>query len=436
MLFVLRSSWALLLGMMLLMVGNGLQGTLLGVRGAIEGFSTFEMSVIMSAYFVGFLGGSRLAPEMIRRVGHIRVFAALGSIISAVLILYPTIANPISWTLLRVMIGFCFSAVYVTAESWLNNAATNETRGQALSLYMITQMVGIVSAQGLLVLGDPSGYVLFVVLSVLVSVSFAPILLSVTPTPAFETTKPMSLREVFHVSPLGCVGVFLMGWVYSAMFGMAAVYGTAAELSVAQISLFVASFYLGGLFLQFPIGWISDRIDRRLLILTVAAIGAGAAVLGLVGGSIFTLLVVAAFLFGGMSNPLYALLIAYTNDFLEPEQMAAAGGRLIFINGVGAIGGPLVVGAMMDAAGPSGFFLFLAVLMSGLSGYAVYRMTRRPAPRTQDTGSYAPVLPSATPVAVELAQEVFADTAQEEQDQTLPPRREAGGEGRAKEESR
>jgi MFS family permease len=131
---VLGSAWALLLGLCLLMVGNGLQGTLLGVRGNLEGFSTFEMSIVMSAYFLGFLGGSRMAPEMIRRVGHVRVFAALGSFISAVLILYPAFAHPVAWTLGRVVIGFCFSGVYVTAESWLNNAASNENRGKALSL--------------------------------------------------------------------------------------------------------------------------------------------------------------------------------------------------------------------------------------------------------------------------------------------------------------
>jgi MFS family permease len=145
---VLGTSWALLLGIGLLMVGNGVQGTLLGVRGAIEGFTTFEMSVVMSAYFVGFLGGSRLAPELIRRVGHVRVFAALGSLISAVLVLYAAVPDWIAWTLLRVLIGFCFSGVYVTAESWLNNAATNETRGQTLSLYMIVQMLGVIAAQG------------------------------------------------------------------------------------------------------------------------------------------------------------------------------------------------------------------------------------------------------------------------------------------------
>lgn len=410
---VLRSSWALLLGMLLLMVGNGLQGTLLGVRGAIEGFSTLELSIVMSAYFAGFLGGSRMAPDMIRRVGHIRVFAALGSMISAALVLFPVLTDPISWTVLRVIIGFCFSAVYVTAESWLNNAATNETRGKALSIYMVVQMAGIVSAQGLLVLGDPSGYTLFIVLSVLVSLSFAPILLSVTPTPAFETTKPMSLREVLTVSPLGCAGIFVMGGVYSAMFGMSAVYGTEAGLGLGQISIFVASFYVGGLLLQYPIGWISDRMDRRVLILAISVLAAALAVVAVLGGGLFWLLLTAAFLFGGMANPLYALLVAYTNDFLEHEQMAAAGGRLIFINGVGAIFGPLAVGAIMGAIGPSGYFIYLAVLMATLAVYAVYRMTVRPAPSSDETGSYAPVMATTSPVAMEWAQEAFIEAAQE-----------------------
>ena len=421
MLYVIRSSWPLLLGMLLLMVGNGLQGTLLGVRGDIEGFSTFWMSVIMSAYFLGFLGGSQMAPDLIRRVGHIRTFAALGSVISAVLILYPAIADPIAWTLLRVVIGFCFSAVYVTAESWLNNSASNETRGQALSLYMIVQMSGLVAAQGLLVLGDPSGYLLFVVLSVLVSLSFAPILLSVTPTPAFETTEPMSFLEVFHLSPLGCIGIFVMGAVYAALFGMSAVYGTQSDLSLAEISLFVGAIYVGGLLLQFPIGWISDRMDRRVLIAGVAAIGTVAAISAIYSSS-FYLLLIAAFAVGAMANPLYALLLAHTNDFLEPDQMAAAGGRLLFINGVGAVTGPLIVGALMGWFGPKGFFLYLAVLMAGLATYAGFRMTRRPSTATEDTISYAPVLASASAVAVEVAQEVFAEATQDElEEASLPP---------------
>ncbi|MBQ0751506.1 MAG: MFS transporter [Roseovarius sp.] len=410
---VLSGAWALLLGMMLLQVGNGMQGTLLGVRGALEGFSTYEMSVVMSSYFVGFLFGSRMAPEMIRRVGHVRVFAALGSMISAVLILYPTITEPWAWSIGRVLIGFCFSGVYVTAESWLNNSATNATRGKALSLYMIVQMIGIVSAQGLMVLADPSGYVLFVIPSVLVSLAFAPILLSVSPTPAFGTTKPLSLRQIMKISPLGCVGMLLTGGVFAAQFGMAAVYGAEAGLSVGQISAFVASFYVAAVVAQYPLGWLSDRMDRRKLIAAVS-LGTGiGAVIGMVLGDNFWFLLLAAFVVGGTSNPLYSLLIAYTNDFLAHEDMAAAAGGMVFINGLGAIAGPLMVGWMMGVMGPGGYFLYIAVLMFAMVAYAIYRMTQRKAPAVRETDRYMPVSPSSSPMAVEFAQEYAIETAQE-----------------------
>ncbi len=363
---------------------------------------------------------------MIRRVGgHVRVFAALGSFISAVLILFPAFADPWIWTAERIVIGFCFSGVYVTAESWLNNAASNENRGgKALSLYLIVQMAGIIAAQGLLVLADPAGFILFIVPSVLVSISFAPILLSVNPTPAFASTKGMSLKELFHISPpLGCVGLFVLGGVFSAQFGMAAVFGTeAGGLSVGQISIFVSAIYIGGMALQYPIGWMSDRMDRRFLILIVTGIGgAAAATLPLMMPGRFDVLLVTAFLIGGMSNPLYALLIAYVNDFLELDDMAAASSGLIFINGIGAIAGPVVTGwAMGGVVGPNGFFVFMGgILMFGLLGYGLWRSTQRAAPPSiQDTGDYVAISPSASPVAVDMAQEVYIETSTDENDES------------------
>lgn len=418
MLQVLSSAWALLMGIGLLMVGNGLQGTLMGVRGQIEGFSTFEMSYIMSGYFIGFLGGSRMAPDLIRRVGHVRVFAALASFISAVMILYPAFPNPVAWWIGRILIGFCFSGVYVTAESWLNNAADNNNRGKALSLYMIVQMIGIVSAQALLLVGDPAGYETFVIASVLVSISFAPILLSISPTPAFETAKPMSLRQLYAISPLGFVGMFLLGGVFSSQFGMTAVYGAQVGLSLPQISAFVALFYLGAMLFQYPLGWLSDRMDRRYLILFVALGGGVGSVIGMVLGGDYTVLLFAAFIIGSLSNPLYSLLIAHTNDFLEHDDMAAASGGLVFISGLGAIAGPLITGWLMgpEVLGPPGMFLFMATLLFLLAGYSAYRATQRPTVPIEETGALAPMYPSATLVAVEFAQEIAIEAALEEQE--------------------
>ncbi|MFB2595209.1 MFS transporter [Paracoccus sp. p4-l81] len=411
MISVLRSTWPLLLGILFLMVGNGMQGTLLGVRGQIEGISTYEMSFVMSAYFAGFLVGSRMIPSMIRRVGHVRVFAALGSLISAVLIAYAAFPHWIVWTLMRVIIGFSFSGVYITAESWLNAGATNENRGQALSAYMIVQMLGIIAGQGIITLGDPGGYLLFVIPSILVSIAFTPILLSVQPAPAFGETQRMSFARLFSASPLGVVGMCLIGGVFSALFGMVSVWAMQAGLSIGQTSAFVASIYVGGLLAQYPIGWASDRMDRRVLILALAVLGALVMVLAAMVALPFLALIAVALIVGGVANPLYSLLIAYTNDFLDNASMASAAAGLMFVNGLGAISGPVVTGWLMESLGTEGFFIYLAILFASLAGYAAWRMTQRAAPAVQDTGAFAVISPVATAIAVETALEAAQDGA-------------------------
>jgi MFS family permease len=415
---VLRTSWALLLGMFLLQIGNGLQGSLMGVRGAIEGFSTFELSLVASAYFVGFLGGSQLAPKFIARVGHVRVFAALASLISAIVISFPIVSDPYVWMALRVMIGFSLSGVYVTAESWLNNAATNETRGQSLSAYSLVQMVGFVAAQGILSLGDPAGWLLFVIPSILVSLSFAPVLLNAQPTPAFETARPLSLRQLYTASPFGVVGMLLLGGVFAGQFAMAAVYATEAGLSLAQLSLFVSSFFVGAILFQYPVGWLSDRMDRRLLIVISAFAAGAASLIGIVFGDVYAFLLASAFLSGGLAQPLYALVIAYTNDYLEPEDMAAASGGLVFVNGIGAIGGPPAMGLLMGQIGPAGFWVYMAAVLFAIGAYGVWRMTQRVSAYAEEgeyeAVSYASILPGASsPVAMETAQELYVEAAEE-----------------------
>jgi MFS family permease len=407
MLGVLRDSWPLLLGMLLLMLGNGLQGTLLGVRGAMEGMTPGAIAAVMSAYSAGLLIGARVTPRMIRRVGHVRVFAALASVISAAFVLYPVFPDPFVWAALRAVVGFCFCGVYVTAESWLNDRATNETRGQAMSAYMVVTMGGIVAAQGLLLAADPGGYTLFVLISVLVSVAVAPMLLSVSPAPPFQATRRMSLGALFRASPLGCVSAFMLGGIYAALFNMVAVYGVARGFSVSQISALVGAIYLGGLLFQWPVGLISDRTDRRRLIVALCAAGAAMAGAASVGG--FATVVGAAFLLGGAVNPLYSLTIAYTNDFLTTEEMPAAAGGLLFLNGLGAIGGPLAVGALMERFGAGAFFVYVAALLVAVGLYGLWRMTRRPAPSADATGPFAMISPSASPVAVEATQERQAE---------------------------
>lgn len=399
----MRGSWPLLLGILLLMVGNGMQGTLLGIRGGMEGIPTLRMSVVMSAYFGGFLLGSLFVPAIIRKVGHVRVFAALGSTISAILVLYAVEANWIWWAVLRFLIGFCFCGVYITAESWLNAAASNETRGQALAAYVIVQLLGIVAAQAMLNVGDPGGYLLFIIPSVLVSLAFTPILLSAQPAPQFESIKRMSFARLYRASPLGCVGIFLMGGVFSVLSGMSAVWGAEIGLNVAQISLFVAAAYAGGLVLQYPLGWISDRYDRRRLVMILAAIGTLTTLAAVAGQPGTWGLVAAGALMGGMVNPIYAMLLAYTNDYLEPADMASASAGLLFIYGIGSIGGPLITGWLMAVIGPDGYWVYMGVLLALLTAYAGWRMTRRRALTPAEQGSFTAITPNATALAVEAA---------------------------------
>ena len=318
MLLVLKQTWALMLGMLLLMLGNGLQGTLLGVRGSLEQIDSATMGYIMAGYFVGFLGGSKLTPILLQRVGHVRVFAAFGSLVSAAFILYVAIVNPYAWWLLRVLVGFCFSGLYVVAESWLNHSASNESRGKALSLYMVVQMAGMVLGQLLLNVGDPAGYELFILITVLVSVSITPILLSASKSAPMDTTaRAMSLKELIDTSPLACFGMLMLGGIYSVLFAMSPVYATERGLTVAQTSYFITLIFIGAMVFQIPIGWLSDKMDRRILIIAVTAVGAAMSMLCMYLGDSYAVLLLAAFILGGAANPLYSLLSAYANDHLE-----------------------------------------------------------------------------------------------------------------------
>ena len=399
----LSGVWALLTGIVLIMLGNGMHFTLIGLRGGLEGFSAAELAIVTSGYFVGFLSGARLTPLLIQRVGHVRVFAALGSFISAGLITFPLVAEPWAWTVLRLILGFCMSGVYVTAESWLNDAATNQTRGKLLSAYMIAQTLGIIGAQGLLTLGDAGNATLFIGASIFVSISFAPILLSVSPAPRIEVARPMPLRGLFLSSPLGTVGIFLLGSAYATQAGMGAVFGTQIGMSADQVALFIAVLFAGALVLQYPIGWLSDRVDRRKLILGASVVGALSCAIGwLFGGSLVPLMM-AAFLAGGVTTPLYALFLAYTNDYLPTEDMPAASGGLVFTFGLGAIIGPLLTGWAMQWLGPFAFWSVLGVTFCAIAIYAFYRMTQRSAVPSEETESYLGVVPTSSPVAVEAA---------------------------------
>jgi MFS family permease len=421
---ILYRVWPLLLGIVLIMLGNGMHFTLIGLRGGIEGFTSAELAIVTSGYFMGFLAGARLSPLMIKRVGHVRVFAALGSFMSAGLIAFPLVTEPWVWTFLRLIVGFCMSGIYVAAESWLNNAATNENRGKVLSAYMTAQTLGIIGAQGLLTLADAGTSVLFICASILVSISFAPILLSATPVPVVDVARPMSLRDLFRGSPLGTVGIFLLGGIFATQSGMSAVFGTQIGLTASQVSMFVAMLFAGALVLQHPIGWLSDRMDRRNLIFGAAILGLISCTIGWFTSGGLLLLMVSAFFAGGVTTPLYALFLAHANDTLSSEDMPAASGALVFTFGLGAIAGPLISGWAMQRFGPFAFWLVLGATFGTIALYALYRMTQRSATPIDETESYIGVLPTSSIVAVEAAGAWSAEKAEAEREDDVKSQQE------------
>ena len=416
MLSVVWSSWALFLGIAFIMLGNGLQGSLLGVRAELEGFPTAVTGLVMTGFYVGFLAGSTLVPRLVTRVGHIRVFAALASLASVAVLLHSVFVDPVSWTAMRLVTGFSYAGLYVVAESWLNDRATNETRGQLLSIYMVVMLCGMGSGQFLLNVADPAGFELFVLASALVSLALIPILLTVSPAPDFDEPSSISLRALYRISPLGVLGTLGTGMAQGGLLGMGAVYAKSSGLSVAEVSLFMAALLFGGMLFQWPVGRLSDRFDRRRVMTAVTILAALWAFMATaVTGPLAPLfpawsLFLLAGLFGGMNMPMYSLAISHTNDFLEPKQMVAASGTLVLVGGIGAVAGPMTLAGAMSVMGPSGFFWGLGVVHAVIGAFALYRMTVRRARPLEDQGAYVPVPPPASPVAVAL----YPEAAEEE----------------------
>ena len=384
------SSWALLFGITTLMVGDGLQGTLLAFRATLEGFPTAVTGLVMSTFYLGFLGGSLYTPRIVQQVGHVRVFAALATMASACVLLHAVFLGAVHWSLLRLLSGFCFAGLYVVTESWLNDVATNETRGKLLSVYMVLSYLGVAGGQLLLNVADPAGVGLFILVSVLISLAAVPLLLSVRSAPHHGVPEPVSLAALYRRSPLGVVSAFGIGVVSGALFGMAPVYGQNIGLSVGALSLLMSAPVVGCVLLQWPIGHLSDRFDRRTVLLasTLAAAALALACALLPGGGRVELLIGLFALFGGVSLPLYALAIAHTNDHLEREQMVAASGALVLASGIGSVLGPLGAAGLMSLLGPPGLFWTMAGVHLAVGLFALWRMAVRRARPLAEQGSY------------------------------------------------
>jgi MFS family permease len=370
----IRSSWPLFVGMLLLMVSNGLLATLLTLRASGLGFGETVIGLVQSAYPVGSLVGCLVAPRLVLNVGHVRVFAALASIASTASLIHMVTGDPLSWAAMRMLAGFCFAGLYVVAESWLNSRATNRTRGSLLSLYFVTQSGGTAVGQTLLNVASPEGIVLFVVVSVLISLSLVPILITADQSPRFELPEFISIPALFRISPMGISGCFLSGVAQGAIYVGLALYGQAIGLDTGAIGWLVGGALAGGMLLQFPLGRLSDRIDRRLVIVGAAGLALPACLLLAAGTPSTPLLYAGVALIGGLSLPVYSICVAHTNDYLTPGQIVAASGTLVLILGAGVTLGPTLGSLAIARSGPEGLFWLLAGIHGLTVATALFRL--------------------------------------------------------------
>ncbi len=393
---------SLLVGVALVMSCNGLLRVVLGVRAESEGFGLAVTGVVMAGYFLGFLFGTRAAEHFIASVGHIRVFAALSSVGSAAAILHVVWVHPASWTLLRLAYGLCLAGILVTVESWLNDMATNATRGRMLSRYMIVTMGGIGAGQLMLNLADPGGFKLFVVSSALISFALVPVALSASTAPPLVLPEPISLRELVKIVPLGLLTAFWVGVSQGCLMGLGAVYAASEGLSNTRVSLFVASSMVGSVVFQWLIGSASDRVPRRYVIAVVAVAAAGSAGLHLMVpvGSALSLLLM--FIHGGATFPLYSLAVATTADSVSPAQLTGASASLVRVSGIGAVIGPTAGGLLMAAIAPPAYFWVLIVCHAVIALYVVSRILTRPAPPVAEQGRFDPWPARASAMAANL----------------------------------
>ncbi len=399
---VLQKTWALFFGFAIICLGHGLQGTLIGVRSVIEGFSYISAGLIIAGYYVGYLTGALTIPIFLQRVGHIRVFAALASLASIAILLHSVFVHPYSWFFIRIMTGVSLSGIYVIMESWLNDRSTNETRGQLLSIYMIVTFVFVGVGQFLLNLSDPAKVDLFILVSILLSFALLPILLTITEQPNTTNPKYFSLKEFYKVSPFGFVGALATGLSHSAVFGYGAIYATSINLSLFQVSLYMTIISSFGAVVQWPIGYLSDRIDRRVILIGITFVAAGLSLIFIFASFLpITIFFIITALFSCACLPMYSLAVAHTNDFLQPDEIVSASATFSIIIGIASIIGPLAVSGFMQILGPTGYFIYLFFIHGALGLFGLYRMTQRTKPRDLES-QYTPLPRNISPAGMEM----------------------------------
>ena len=408
---ILKNSWALFLGMGLIMLAHGYQGSLLGVRAVQEEFSLISTGFMLSGYYVGYFIGAKTIPTFIFRVGHIRVFAAFASMASIVILMHSILIHPFTWFILRVITGISMVSIYTIAESWLNDRSSNKNRGSVLSIYMIVLYGSMAIGMFFLNFSKPENFQPFILVSLFMSLALIPILMTKRKAPTFKKITGMSLKELYQVSPLGMVGSLFYGTAQSALFSLLAVYAASMNFTIFEISVVTFLLAISGAIAQFPIGKLSDMFDRRLVITYTTFGSAFFALCAIVASKQMylpgdlatskTWFYIFLILFSFCSLPMFAIIFAHTNDYIPKEKFVAAGAGLQFAFGLGAISGPFICSVFMNVIGPNGYFIFLIIFHSVIGIFAIYRMKIRVTEDNPDS-QFTPLPQTITPLGMEL----------------------------------
>lgn len=412
--------FSLLLATAILLVGNGMLGTLIPIRAGLDGFTPTTVGVIGSVYFAGFLLGCLATPHLVRRAGHIRSFATFCGIAAAAPLIHALSADPFIWSLMRVLTGFCFAGLYMVIESWLNEQSTNETRGRLFSAYLIVNLSALTVGQVLLNAADPGGFVLFAVCSILTSIALVPIAMTTSVQPMPIQSTRIDIKALFALSPVGVVGSFVVGLANAPFWTLAPLYASESGLNTAGISVFMSSAIVGGAIAQWPIGRMSDRMDRRRVIVALsigAALGEGALVLAGMNGGVLAVMG-AGFLFGIFGLTLYSVVVAHMNDHGQSESFVAISGGMLIVFSVGSIIGPTAASVGVSAFGTASIFVFTAAVHLIYAGFTAYRIASAPALTEEQRGDFVAVpFPQAHPLPTELDPRAADEPAPESADE-------------------
>lgn len=374
---------SLLAGVAFLIVGFGLQLTLVPLRAAAEGWSALQIGALGSAYFIGFIGGCFGTPYLILRAGHIRAFTAMVSLAAATIVAHPLWVEIVPWFVFRVIIGMCLAGLYMIIESWLNDRATNATRGLIMSAYIVVNLAAVTVGQFAVILDAPTGFSLFAIATMATALAAVPVALTRSAQPAPITVVRIRPVELYHSSPVGVVGVTLIGVANGAFWALGTVSALGEGLSPAEAAIFMSVATAGGALMQWPVGRLSDRVDRRLVLVSLLSL---AAIIGLILAFIplpRSGLFVLALLFGMATLPTYSIAAAHTYDRTPGNHVETAAGILL-ANAAGSIVGPLLASPLMEGVGSSKLFLFIAFVQACLVIFAATRMGVQPATATAD----------------------------------------------------